>query len=171
MINPGLMSSDHDDWCTPPLIAGLVKSLSPFGIGLDPCSNDRSIIEAKKCIALPNNGFAGTWREHGLVYVNPPYGNAISEWVRKGAVEFSDVQDDFDELVMLIPARTDTVWWHKYITTADAVCFWRGRIKFLRQQPSGTAPFPSALVYWGVNIEVFKDTFREYGWVVENRRR
>lgn len=83
------------------------------------------------------NGLLHEWK--GRVWCNPPYGRGIGEWVKKafesakaGAV-----------VVCLIPARTDTAWWHDYAMRGE-VRFIRGRLKFGTAQ--NNAPFPSALV-------------------------
>ena len=47
-------------------------------------------------------------------------------------------------MVMLIPARTDTKYWHQYVMRADEVYFVKGRLKFGDSENS--APFPSAVV-------------------------
>ena len=72
--------------------------------------------------------------------MNPPYGNAIGAWMRK-AWEAS--QTTAELVVCLVPARTDTAWWHDYATRGEITLI-RGRLKF-GGCPS-SAPFPSALV-------------------------
>jgi site-specific DNA-methyltransferase (adenine-specific) len=74
--------------------------------------------------------------------MNPPYGRQISKWVKKayesakkGAV-----------VVGLLPARTDTKWFHDYIYNKAEIRFVRGRLKFGNSKNS--APFPSMLVIW-----------------------
>ncbi len=50
-------------------------------------------------------------------------------------------------MVMLIPARTDTAWWHDYVVNASEIRFLRGRVKFVKPGvKSDAAPFPSAVV-------------------------
>ena len=83
------------------------------------------------------------------VFCNPPYGRQIADWVRKG---FLESQTPGTMVAMLIPARTDTQYWHDYILggKADEVRFIKGRLKFTDEDGRATdpAPFPSALVIW-----------------------
>ena len=83
------------------------------------------------------------------VFCNPPYGRQIAEWVRKG---YEEGQKPGTLVAMLIPARTDTQYWHDYVLNgkADEVRFIRGRLKFTDEdgKAKDTAPFPSALVIW-----------------------
>lgn len=78
------------------------------------------------------------------VFCNPPYGKAIAEWVRKCSMEASRKDTT---VVMLLPSRTDTRWWHRYILNRAEVRFLPGRLRFETDgKPGGPAPFPSAIV-------------------------
>jgi phage N-6-adenine-methyltransferase len=76
----------------------------------------------------------------GPIWLNPPYGRVIKDWMRKA----SDVATGGGTVVCLVPARTDTAWWHDYCIDAYEIRYIRGRLKFGNQPNS--APFPSALV-------------------------
>ena len=75
----------------------------------------------------------------GVVWLNPPYGRTIGEWMKKA----NDEAKHGATVVCLVPARTDTNWWHNYCIQHE-VRFIKGRLKFGNQKNS--APFPSALV-------------------------
>jgi site-specific DNA-methyltransferase (adenine-specific) len=75
------------------------------------------------------------------VFCNPPYGRAIGEWMRKA---WESAQRGAEVVVCLVPARTDTAWWHDYATRAAEVRYLRGRLKF--GGANNGAPFPSALL-------------------------
>ena len=155
-----LMASDRGDWNTPWSIVSLVRQIAP--IGLDPCSNAGSIVNAAVAVELGYaDGLLYPWTDHGLVYVNPPYGRAIVPWCQR-ALDHKWRGDD--QLVMLLPARTDTKWFQSLIHEASAACFWKGRLTFLGAPAS--APFPSCLIYFGDHSERFAHTFSRYGWVV-----
>ena len=83
------------------------------------------------------------------MFCNPPYGRQIGDWVRKG---YEESQKPGTLIVMLIPARTDTSYFHDYIFggKADEVRFLRGRIKFTDEEGNAkdAAPFPSAVIVW-----------------------
>ena len=74
------------------------------------------------------------------IWLNPPYGRVIKDWMRKA----SEVAAGGGTVVCLVPARTDTSWWHDYCINAYEIRYIRGRLKFGGQKNS--APFPSALV-------------------------
>ena len=80
--------------------------------------------------------------------MNPPYGRDIKNWIKK-AYEESLQKDTL--IVGLIPARTDTSYWHNFIFEKAEVRFLRGRIKFDNESGIGKspAPFPSAIIIWG----------------------
>lgn len=78
------------------------------------------------------------------VFCNPPYGKAIAEWVRKCSMEASR-KDTI--VVMLLPARTDTRWFQRFILNRAEVRFLKGRLRFETNGiPGGPAPFPSMIV-------------------------
>ena len=80
-----------------------------------------------------------TWAD-GPVWVNPPFGSAIGKWVRKSY----DQSQDGATVVMLIPARTETRWWHDYVMRSAEIRFVRGRLRFSGSNVN--APFPSVVV-------------------------
>jgi phage N-6-adenine-methyltransferase len=76
---------------------------------------------------------------HGVVWLNPPYGRTIGQWLKKA----NDEAKQGATVVCLVPARTDTNWWHSYCIKHE-VRFIKGRLKFGKQK--NCAPFPSALI-------------------------
>jgi site-specific DNA-methyltransferase (adenine-specific) len=142
---------------TPESFLDLVRQLGP--IGLDPCSERGNPTGAKVHLFPPDyNGLTCSWDHAGLVYVNPPYGKRKGErcleWVRKAAEEACKGV----EIVMLLPARTDTVWFQELLLAAVEIGFIRGRLTF-RDQPD-PAPFPSIVVYFGDRPFEFREIFR-----------
>ena len=87
-----------------------------------------------------DNSLSQDWSGN-RVFLNPPYGRALKDWVKKA---YEEGQKDNTMVVMLIPARTDTQYWHDYVMKADEIRFVRGRIKF--GDETNSAPFPSAVV-------------------------
>lgn len=86
------------------------------------------------------NGLIQDWGGQ-RVYCNPPYGRTVGDWVEKAAKES---RKENTIVVMLLPARTDTKWFHKYIYGRATIRFIRGRLKFGGSKNS--APFPSMIV-------------------------
>ena len=157
-INDGLMSSDRPDWNTPANFLAVVRRFA--AIGLDPCSNAASLVGATTAWTEEDDGLPRSWADKGLVYCNPPYGREILPWAQKMQIDGARGA----EIIALLPARTDARWWQNHITNADAVCFWRGRLRFLGAESS--APFPSAVAYWGDRRIRFAKVFGDYGWIV-----
>ena len=160
-MNTALLTSNRGDWNTPQNVLDLVRAVGT--IGLDPCSNAGSIVGATASLNgrdETDSGLTCSWRCDRLAFLNPPYGREIGKWLAKCSEEASRGA----EIIALLPARPDTAWWQDHAAKADAICFWRGRLTFLGA-PS-PAPFPSAVVYWGVRPYRFADAFVIAGWVV-----
>lgn len=133
-------SSVDSTWRTP---AHLFAALdAEFRFTLDPCA----AAPIREGIEWFDEADQGLWREwSGRVFVNPPYGRAIGDWMRKVSLE----RDRCEVIVGLLPARTDTEWWHEHVMPANEVRFLRGRVRF--EGPAGPlrdAPFPSVVVVW-----------------------
>lgn len=135
-FNKHLWSSASGEWETPQdLFDELDKE---FGFRLDPCATDGNT----KCpvyFTVKDDGLGQPWRP-SPVFVNPPYGREIAKWVQKG---FEEAQQGA-VVVMLLPARTDTRWFHDYCMKAKEIRFLKGRLKFGGAKNS--APFPSMIV-------------------------
>jgi hypothetical protein len=159
-VAAALLKSDRQDWNTPAEVLDLVRQVGP--IGLDPCWNAAGLVRAARNLdgAIGCSGLLAPWGGHGLVFINPPYGRELVPWAKKIAAEGAAGV----EAIALVPARTDTAWWHDHIATADAICFWRGRLTFLGAEAG--APFPSALAYFGERAKRFATVFGPRGWVV-----
>lgn len=114
-----------------------------FRFTLDPCASS----PIRPDIEWFGHDENGLWREwSGRVFVNPPYGRAIADWMRKITLE----RDRCEVIVGLLPARTDTEWWHEHVMPADEVRFIRGRLSFegVVAEKGHNAPFPSVIVVW-----------------------
>jgi len=137
MLNTGMMSSNTDEWATP---QGLFNELnSEFRFDVDVCADDWNH-KCPKYFTKADDGLQQEWL--GSVWMNPPYGRAIKAWMAK-AVE---AWERGASVVCLVPARTDTAWWHDYAMRGE-IRFLRGRVKFVARDGSGdSAPFPSAIV-------------------------
>ncbi len=133
------MSSKTDNWATPQDFFD--KLNEEFRFTLDPCANS----DNHKCdlfFTREQNGLNQDWGGH-TVFCNPPYGREIADWV-KYAYEQSQKPDT--TVVMLIPARTDTRYFHEYIYNKAEIRFIRGRLKF--GDATSAAPFPSMVVVY-----------------------
>ena len=127
-------SSATDEWATPQDFFDRLNA--EFRFTLDVCALPHSA----KCadyFTPETDGLAQEWR--GVCWMNPPYGRAISRWMRK-AFEASLAGAT---VVCLVPARTDTAWWHDFAMRGE-IRYVRGRLKFGNAKNS--APFPCAVV-------------------------
>ena len=149
-------SGATSEWYTPPsFVALVVRVLGP--IDLDPCSDAEKSIPAKCHFTIEKDGLSRYWYEK--VYMNPPYGDAIGQWVKHLCREY--MAGRTREAIALVPARTDTHWFSLFNDYPR--CFLRGRLKFSNSETS--APFPSVAVYLGSNVERFADVFSDIGKV------
>lgn len=134
-----MFSSKTDAWATP---ADFYQKLnSEFHFDLDPCADEYN----HKCdlyFDKNTNGLLQSWGGHN-VFVNPPYGRKIGNWVEKA---FRTNEEHGNLVVMLLPARTDTKWFHEYIYHKAEIRFVRGRLKFGNSK--NAAPFPSMVVIY-----------------------
>lgn len=138
-VNTTLMfSSETDLWATPQEFFN--KLNSEFNFNLDPCA----IPDNAKCniFYTPNDdGLKQDWGGR-KVFCNPPYGRVLKNWVKKC---YEESLKPNTKVVMLIPARTDTSYFHDYIYhKAKEIRFIRGRLKF--GNATNSAPFPSMIV-------------------------
>lgn len=144
VLNNALFSSRKMDWETPQDF--FEKLNKKFKFDLDAAANDENH-KTEKYFTEKNSALHNEWQ--GNVFVNPPYGKKIGEFVKKAYEEY--VRDNDRFIVMLIPARTDTRYWHSYIQGKATVKFIKGRLKFENNGvPKDAAPFPSALVIYGI---------------------
>lgn len=133
-----LYTSNTDEWATPQEFFD--KLNAEFHFTLDPCALPTNA-KCAKYYTPQDNGLSQNWGGE-IVFCNPPYGRAIYDWVRKCSEESKKPNTT---IVALIPARTDTRYFHEYIyNKAREVRFVRGRLKFGNSKNS--APFPSMVV-------------------------
>lgn len=121
-----LFSSATDRWATPRAVYDALNA--EFGFDYDPCPLDGD-----------GDGLSPLFAKWGgaRVFCNPPYGPGIGDWLRRGL--------EADVAVFLIPARTDTRWFHNIVLPhADEIRFLKGRLKF--GDAINAAPFPSMVV-------------------------
>ena len=127
-------SSKTDLWYTPEDF--YQKYNSVYNFETDVCATDENA-KCEKYFTEETDGLSQKWE--GVCWMNPPYGREISAWMRKA----NESAKNGATVVCLVPARTDTNWWHQYAIQHE-VRFVRGRLKF--GDAKNSAPFPSAVV-------------------------
>ena len=153
-MNNILYSSASEEWATPNNF--FYDLLGFFRFDLDSCAttDNRKVYKfyskEQDALSIPE------WDSKTCVWCNPPYGRKIGEWVKKCDEQHRVYNRS---VVMLIPARTDTKWFHEYIYGKYPILFIRGRLHFNNSKHA--APFPSMLVFM-VNKE-FSEKLRNTG--------
>lgn len=131
-----LFSSSSDEWSTPEETFQALDT--EFHFTLDPCATDQN----HKCALYytqKENGLLQNWGGQN-VFCNPPY-SQIGAWVEKA---YREASKDHTLVVLLIPSRTDTKYFHDFIYQRSEIRFVRGRLKF--GEAIHNAPFPSMIV-------------------------
>ena len=134
-----LFSSKSMEWETPQEFFDRLDR--EFHFTLDPCATAETA-KCEKFYTKETDGLAQNWGGE-TVFCNPPYGRAIKDWVKKS---YDESRKKKTIVVMLIPARTDTKYFHEYIYGKAEIRFVRGRLKFGGSENS--APFPSMVVIY-----------------------
>lgn len=132
-------SSKTNEWATPQDFFDELNK--EFHFTLDPCATHENH-KCAKYFTEEDDGLAQSW-DNEIVFCNPPYGRQIKHWVKKASEAVGGV------VVLLIPARTDTTYFHDYIYNKAEIRFIRGRLKF--GNAKSPAPFPSMLVIYENN--------------------
>jgi phage N-6-adenine-methyltransferase len=137
-MNDGLYSSKESTWETPQDLFDRLNE--EFHFDIDVCAS----VENNKCTnfySKEDDGLSKEWS--GSCWMNPPYGKEIGLWVKKA----SEIENGI--VVCLLPARTDTKYFHEYIYNKAEIRFIKGRLKFSNSKNS--APFPSMIVVFRSN--------------------
>lgn len=139
-----MFSSLRQDWATPQYIFDELDK--EFHFTLDPCCSEKTA-KCKKFYTIKEDGLKQDWRGES-VFVNPPFGREQAAWIKKG---YEESLKENTIVVFLIPARTDTRAFHKYIYPNAEIRFIQGRIKFENPESKTpksqwtAAPFPSMI--------------------------
>lgn len=150
MQTQAMFSSASQEWETP---GDLFAELNArFNFTLDVCASAQNY-KCRQYFDKERDGLKQDWGPNRC-FMNPPYGREIGAWVKKAADEAA-----LGVLVVgLLPARTDTAWWHNWVQPFADIRFIRGRLRF--EGAKNAAPFPSAIaVWWGWG--------RNDGWFAE----
>lgn len=130
-----MFSSKNMEWETPQEFFN--KLNAEFKFNLDVCALPYNA-KCKEYFTPKQDGLKQDWK--GVCWMNPPYGRKIGKWIKKAYTESLKGAT----VVCLIPARTDTKYWHDYCMKASEIRFVKGRLKF--GESNNSAPFPSAVV-------------------------
>jgi phage N-6-adenine-methyltransferase len=137
-------SSETNEWETPDELFSVLDCYFQFTLDAAATDDNR---KCKRYFTVETDGLSQSW-ENETVWLNPPYGREIGKWVKKA---YEESLNGHTTVVMLIPSRTDTSYWHDYVMKASDIYYIRGRVKFFNKDKGGNtpAPFPSAIVVFG----------------------
>lgn len=137
MVDKALFSSATCEWSTPQDLFDRLDKIYHFT--LDVCATKENT-KCKKFFSKKSDGLSKDWAGN-MCWCNPPYGRGITEkWVKKA---WDESGNGDTTVVMLLPSRTDTKWFHSYCQK-DSIEFIKGRLKFGGSK--NPAPFPSMIV-------------------------
>ena len=163
-------NSTNKDFNTPPKYVEAVMEFFDGKLDLDPCSNEFSLIKAKRTISLPEDGLLCSWNEYKTIFINPPFGRfnktSIYTWLdiaQSASLHFKS------EILFLIPVATNTKHFkHIVFRWAEGICFLEDtRLKFWSEgkEMKKGAPMACCFVYFGQNYDKFNQVFSKYGKV------
>lgn len=132
-----ITTSKSNEWQTPQSLFDILNA--EFAFTLDAAATAHNA-KCKHFYTRQQDALKQPWT--GIVWCNPPYGNAIAKFIQKG---YEQAQRGAT-VVMLIPARTDTRYWHDYVMKAAEVRLIKGRLYFTQHGKTGPAPFPNAII-------------------------
>jgi phage N-6-adenine-methyltransferase len=147
MINKGLFTSKKPNWKTPKWLFDLLDN--QFGFDCDICADDQNAL-CDNYFTEKNSCLFADW--HYTNFMNPPYGRDIINFVSKAHHQYDMLGN---RTIGLLPARTDTKWFHNYIYKQAPIIFIKGRLKFEGGDKLAPAPFPSMIVGWGFTEKEF----------------
>lgn len=156
-------NSGENEWYTPPEYIEAAREVMG-SIDLDPasCETAQQNVKARRFFTVDDDGLSRKW--DGNVWLNPPYGKDVIGLFASKAV---DESRRFEQAVVLVNNATDTAWFHQLASVASAVCFIRGRVKFLDKsgKPANTPVQGQAVLYIGHDSMKFRSVFSRFGLV------
>lgn len=164
----GTLGTGENEWYTPDEYLDYARQVLG-SIELDPASTPEANtrVQAENIFTLADNGLTQDW--YGRVWLNPPYSQpAIAQFAEKTVSEWKSSR--VQAAIVLTHNYTDTAWFQALAGNATAICFTRGRIRFV--SPNGELAAPTqgqAFFYFGKHVNTFASVFSEVGFVVEVR--
>lgn len=164
----GATGTGENEWYTPADHIALARQVMG-GIDLDPASSHvaNRVVQAATFFSAETNGLDKEWA--GRVWLNPPYAQPfIAQFAEKMVQEWN--RGYVKSAIVLTHNYTDTAWFQGLAQRASAICFTRGRVRFV--SPSGELAAPTqgqAFFYFGSDVDIFADVFGDVGMVVEVR--
>lgn len=165
----GASGTGDNQWYTPAEFIELARAVMS-GIDLDPATTEQAnaVVKAEKYFTEDDDGLSQEWA--GRVWLNPPYAQpAIHDFASKMLAEWQSGR--VSSAIVLTHNYTDTAWFQMLARAANAICFTRGRVRFVAPDGDLAAPTQGqAFFYFGHDVEAFALGFDDVGFVVEVRK-
>ena len=154
-------NSGENEWYTPSYMIESARRVMG-AIDLDPATSElaNATVKASQIFTAEENGLEHAW--HGNVWMNPPYAQPlITQFSDKMVAELSNI----NQACVLVNNATDTGWLQNMIKKCNAVCFVKGRVKFIDKngEPTGAPLQGQVVLYFGNNTKEFIKEFNTYG--------
>jgi len=163
-------NTGENEWYTPPVFIDAARYVME-SIDVDPASSDiaNETVKATKYYTVEDDGLNQDWT--GNVWMNPPYAQPLITQFTEKLTEKWDT-GEIHQACVLVNNATETHWYQPMLDRADAVCFIRGRVKFLDKEgnPGGAPLQGQTVLYFGGNVEKFNKAFGELGKVLYAKR-
>ena len=162
-------NSGENQWYTPEHIIEAART-TMGRIDVDPASSHiaNTTVKANTYYTESNNGLTKEW--NGNVWMNPPYAQPlISQFVEKLIEKF--LSGEVKKACVLVNNATDTTWFHSIVRISSAICFTKGRVRFIDMNGNPGAPLQGqAIIYIGkTDAYKFCQSFSEIGFVLKNQ--
>lgn len=162
-------ASGESEWYTPSKYIEAARA-TMGEIDCDPASTEfaNEIVGAKTYYTIEDNGLEQDWE--GRIWMNPPYASPLIKHFSEKLI--AELDSGVTEACVLVNNATDTGWFHTLLVRAAAVCFIKGRVKFLDKKgnPTGAPLQGQVVLYFGKNEGVFGERFEEFGEVLHAKR-
>lgn len=135
---------------TPLWLVDRIREALGGEIELDPCTTDLNPTKARRTYTPANDGILQPWNAQ-TIYMNPPYGRTIQHWIEKARTAAAAGS----KVIILVPSRTCSAWFHGAMEDATDVLFLRGRLQF--GDTGDNAPFPNVIMSYNVSLEPLAD--------------
>ena len=153
------------EWYTPPAILEAARSVLG-GFDLDPASSEQAneTVKAARIFTAEDDGLSQDW-PIGRVWMNPPYAaNLVDKFISRFCSEVARGSTGF----VLVNNATETGWFHELLGCCAAVCFPKGRLRFIcpEEGEKGTPLQGQAIFYFGPDVAAFMAAFEGRGGVL-----
>ena len=158
-------NSGENEWYTPERIVNTARELMG-GVDCDPASTETAneIVQAETFYDIDADGLQQQW--HGRVWMNPPYGQPLIKNFCAAFIEKYE-SGEFSEGCVIVNNATETEWFHTMIAVASAICFLKGRVRFIDKNgdPANTPLQGQVILYFGEDFDRFEELFSKFGKV------